>query len=191
MKTDKLLLIMLITGSTNMLSQSITSRQADKEYCARDRRLSYMAPTDSARYKAVLDLVNNLLIGQWQLIDIGTKTYTVMPTPEDSIKMSVDKQGNSIVYGQGKQLVNFQLGAGINFNNLRCVISEAGRAYFHLRTNRMSKGQEELSQGPILYPNGLRVCEDYLELYAFTSAGPYYVFKRLPTPIPLENKSKH
>ena len=149
-----------------------------------------MHPTDSTRRQVVLDSVNRLLVGQWQLIDIGTKTYNVMPTPEDSITLSVDGQGKSVVYEKGKQVIDFQLAAGINFNNLRCVISEAGRAYFHLRASRKSKGEDELSQQPVIYPNGLRVCEDYLEIYAFTSAGPSYIFKRL-MPIQLENKQRN
>ncbi|AUD04123.1 hypothetical protein [Spirosoma pollinicola] len=175
----KLPLILLILGSTQTMAPSLSANQTDREYCPHAKRLSYMHPTDSTRRQVVLDSVNRLLVGQWQLIDIGNKTYKVMPTPEDSITLSVDGQGKSVVYEKGKQLIDFQLASGINFNNLRCVISEAGRAYFHLRASRPSKGEEELSQQQVFYPNGLRVCEDYLELYAYTSAGPYYVFKRL------------
>ena len=179
---NKLPLILLVLGSVETMDTSTSANQTDRVYCPHEKRLSYMNPADSTRRKVVLDSVNRLLVGQWQLIDIGTKTYKVMPTPEDSIKLNVDGQGKSVVYQQGKQKIDFQLAAGINFNNLRCVISEAGRAYFHLRASRISKGEEELSQQQVFYPNGLRVCEDYLEIYAYTSAGPYYVFKRL-TPV--------
>ncbi|GAB3641535.1 hypothetical protein GCM10027423_21710 [Spirosoma arcticum] len=113
-----------------------------------------------------------------------------MPIPADSIEMSVDGKGNSIVYARGKQIVDFQLAVGINYGNLRCVISETGRAYFRFRTPRVRAGQRDMNNGETIYPNGLRVCEKYLEIYAFTSAGPYYVFKRLMS-IQLENKPRN
>lgn len=185
----KLLLILLILGSTKIVAPSLPVTQADREYCPQAKLLSYIHPKDSTRRQVALDSVNRPLVGQWQLIDIGMKTYMVMPTPQDSIKLSIDGGGKTVVYQKGKQLIDFQLAAGINFNNLRCVISEAGRAYFRLRASRKSKGEEELNQGSVIYPNGLRVCEEYLELYAFTSAGPSYIFKRI-TPVLLEDKRK-
>lgn len=113
-----------------------------------------------------------------------------MPTPADSIEMSIGEQGSAIVREKGKQLVSFQVAAAINYGNLRCVISEAGRAYFRFRMPRVRAPQRDMNNGETIYPNGLRVCEEYLEIYAFTSAGPYYVFKRLPMPVPVENKTK-
>jgi hypothetical protein len=146
-----------------------------------------MHPNDSTRRQVVLDSVNRLLVGQWALIDIGTRTYTVMPAPEDSIKMSIDGKGNSTVHVQGKRIVDFQLAAGINYGHLRCVISEGGRVYFHLRPSLVSNGEGGEAKGKALYANGLRVCDDYLELYAFTSSGPSYIFKRL-TPALVQSK---
>lgn len=186
----KLLFTLLILHSIQLWSQSIATNQTDKEYCPHSRRLSYIHPKDSIRRQAVLDSINRLLVGRWQLIDIGTKTYYVMPTAEDSIQISIDEQGSSIVRSKGKQVVDFQVAAGINYGNLRCVISEAGRAYFRFRTPRVRAGQRDMNNGETIYPNGLRVCEEYLEIYAFTSAGPYYVFKRL-TSVQVENKQRN
>lgn len=191
----KLLLILLVTGSVEILPHSTIIGQPDKEYCSDEKRLGYFHPADSTRRQVILDSVNTLLVGRWRLIDIGTRTYTVMPAPEDSIEVNIDKQSNSIVYRQGKRMVDFQLAAGINYGNLRCAISEVGRDYFGLRPSRVEDarvkdGLGEMNKGEVNYPNGLRVCEDYLEIYAFTSAGPYYVFKRL-TPVQLENKQRN
>ena len=180
----------MIVGSIDTLPQSIATDQTDKEYCSHEKRLGYFHPTDSTRRRVILDSVNRLLVGQWQLIDIGTKTYTVMPTPADSIEMSIGEQESAIVRVKGKLIVGFQVAVGINYGNLRCIISEAGRAYFRFRTPQVKASQRDMGNGETIYPNGLRVCEEYLEIYAFSSAGPYYVFKRL-TPNRPENKQRN
>lgn len=175
----KILLFLLMTGLNGTWSQPLLNSKRDIEYCARENRLGYMGSTDSTRHQVVLDSVSRLLVGQWQLVDIGMKIHNVMPVPGDSITMSIDGQGNTTAYVRGKKLIDFQLAAGINYGQLRCVISEGGRDYFHLKTSLVSNGQGGLDKGKPVYRNGIRVCEDYLELYGFTSAGPYYVFKRL------------
>lgn len=176
---NKLLFILLIAGSTGARSQPLLDNKPGTEYCTRENPLSGIIYADSIGQQVILDSVNRLLIGQWQLVNIGTKTYWEMPVPEDSIKMSIDGQGNATVYKQGSQLIDFHLAAGINYGNLRCVISEVGRAYFNLRTSLVSDGQGGLAKGKLIYPNGIRVCEEYLELYAFRSHSPNYVFRRL------------
>lgn len=67
--SNKLLFSLLIVGSIETLPQSIATDQTDKEYCAREKRLGYFHPTDSTRRRVILDSVNRLLVGQWQLID--------------------------------------------------------------------------------------------------------------------------
>lgn len=173
----KLLLVLLLASLAETSSQSVPTSKPDKEYCKRENPLSRISYTDSICQQVVLDSVNMLLVGQWQLVDIGIKSYK--PAPEDSIRMSIDGQGNTIVSARGKQLTEFHLAAGINYGQIRCVISEAGRSYFHLRTSLVSDGQGGLAKGKLIYPNGIRVCEDYLEIFAFKSHSPNYVFKRL------------
>lgn len=186
----KLWLIILIIGSTKTLSQPLSLNQTHKEYCSKEKRLSYIDPMDSIRHQVVLDSVNRLLVGRWQLADISVRINKMIPTPEDSIEISVDEQGNSIVYAQGNKIIDFQLAAGIYHSDLRCVISEAGRAYFHLRPSHISDGQKGESKGQAISGNSLRVCEAYLELYVFSRAGPSYVFRRL-TPIQSGSKQRN
>ena len=179
---SKLIFILFISLCSWVGTQLTLTVQTDKKYCIDQQRV-VVPEFDSTRRQLVLDSVNRLLIGRWQLIEIGRSSLT-MPTPEQSIEISVDAQGHAIVYRQGVPKIDFILFASSTITFLRCGINETGRTYFRLLKN--SRGGD-IPNVRIYYPNGLRVCEEFLEIWAPTSAGPYYIFKRL-TPIYSGNK---
>lgn len=175
----KLVLILLALCATKALSQPTLDTLSHTEYCKDGTKVGFIGNTDTVRLRVVLDSINKLLIGQWQLISVGMKAFDAMPLPEDSIKMNIDGQGHSIIYRKGVPIAKFQFAAGMNYNFLRSVISEVGRVYFHLKIPLVVDGQVGMKKGELIYRNGLRVCENYLTFYAFTSAGPSYLFRRL------------
>ena len=178
------LFLLLLSLPYRVWSQSLFTTEF-KRYCP-DQKPVYIPPSDTLRRQVILDSINTLLIGKWQLIQTEDGGWSSPRTRKQLIEMTIDEQGHTTIYQEHKQVINFQLAAGLNFGYTRCVIDEPGRDYFKLRSPIKSSRQGRFPKGEFSYPNGLRVCDEALVIYAFTSAGPTYIFKRL-TPIQLKN----
>lgn len=179
---SRLLFIVLVLLTYIGGAQSVANIQLDKVYCLHEERI-VVPESDSIRRQIVLDSANQLLIGRWQLIDIGMRTYTIQPSPEQLIEMTIDARGHTAVYQRGTRFTSFKLVANSMYSHLRCQLDSTGMNYFRLRPPRLRASRSsEQQKGSVFSHTGLRICEEFLEIYGFTSSGPYYVFKRL-TPL--------
>ncbi len=157
--------------------QSASSKSKNK--CGWEAEPIFPLHLDSTRRQAIVDSVNRLLIGRWQLIDVSDRVFVSMPTPEQQVEMLIDKQGHTIVYRQGQPILNCRLAASLAFYRLRFEADQAARTYFHLGKPVLSKGEYDTPKGQYVHYNRLRVCRDTLVFYSLSSVGPSYAFKRL------------
>ncbi len=172
-----LIISLLVIGPISVWGQSAISKS--KSECGWDAEAIFPLHLDSTRRQVIVDSVNQLLIGRWQLIDVSDQVFISMPTPEQHIEMLVDKQGQTVVYRQGQPILNCRLAASLAFYRLRCEADQAARAYFHLREPVLSKGDHDIPQGQYMHSNRLRICRDTLVFYALTSVGPSNTSNRL------------
>jgi hypothetical protein len=175
--TKTLITSLLIIVSTSVWEQS--DSKESKNTCGWDAEVIFPLNLDPVRRQVIVDSVNQLLIGRWQLIDVSDQVFVSMPTPEQHIEILIDKQGQTMVYRQGKPILNCRLAASLAFYRLRCEADQAARTYFHLREPVLSEGKYDTPKGQYVHSNRLRICRDTLVFYALTSAGPSYTFKRL------------
>lgn len=182
--TKALIVSLLTIVTTGVWGQS--DSKVSRNTCGRDAEVIFPLNLDPVRRQVIVDSVNQLLIGRWQLANVSNRAFVSMPTPEQHIEMLIDKHGQTIIYRQGQPILNCRLAAGLAFYRLRCEADQAARTYFHLREPVLSKGDHDIPQGLYMHSNRLHVCSDTLVFYALTSVGPSYAFKRL-TPIQSSN----
>lgn len=170
-------------GPTFVKGQSVSSKHENT--CGRNSPVIFPLHLDSVRRQVIVDSVNQLLIGRWQLTAVSQRAFTEMPTPEQQIEMLIDKKGYTTIYRQGKPILQCRFAANVTFYRLRCEADHAARAYFHLREPVLSEGKYDVPLGQYMHPNRLGICKDTLVFSSPTSIGPIYSFKRLA---PIQSK---
>lgn len=183
MKTIKIYFVVLLIAvkPTFGLAQSLVTDDYGK-YCEKERNSSIYY-SDTTRRQAIIDSLNDLLIGDWQLVSISPAHYksnlSRLSSNEKMIVMSIKEKGSATIRTELEEIIKFNISVGLSYYNTRCVIDEDGRQYFDLITPAKRKNFGTMKQGEIVYRNGLGICKEGLVINAFTSTGPKYVFKRI------------
>jgi hypothetical protein len=118
---------------------------------------------DSSARQIALDSVMNRISGRWQLIQIHGG-WSKAHKPYWSTEMILNRQGQGIIYENGKLTLTYKLVLSTSWNYVRCAIIGESKPFFRL--NSRAKGI-------------IRLCDQILTIDQNLGDGEVFVFSRL------------
>jgi hypothetical protein len=134
-----------------------------------DHRLS--TQLDSIAIQSAIDSITSLISGRWELIETHHDAYNPIRKPDYPTKMTLDKQGNGVIYQNNQVKATFQLTIVLFYGFFRFNISEEGRQFFYLPPYRR--------RNFTAYQGGITACGQRLLISGVRSSSIGFVFKRI------------
>lgn len=159
-----ILILMLARGSWSQGQVDTTWFKAD---CP--DRLSLQL--DSIATQSAIDSLTSLISGRWELMETHHDAYNPVRKPGCPTEMTLDRQGNGVIYQNNQLEATFQLTVVLYYGFFRFNISEEGRQFFNLPPYR--RGKLTANQG------GITACGQRLLISGVRSSSVGFVFKRI------------
>lgn len=128
-------------------------------------QLSYLPESDSVGRRATVDSIARHIEGRWELVQISNG-WSAPRRPYPFIEMSLNRQGQGAVYGDGVLLARFELTLSRRWSSIWFKINEPGRPFFNFRL------------GPRHY-GLIKVCNQSLALSDARGDGTSFAFKKI------------
>ncbi len=128
-------------------------------------QLPYLPESDSVGRRRTVDSVTNHLVGRWELIQTNTG-WSYPRRPHQFIEMSLNRQGQGAVYGDGVLLARFELTLSRRWGSIWFKINESGKPFFNFRLSPRHYGL-------------VKVCNQALILSDARGDGMSFVFKQI------------
>ena len=117
---------------------------------------------DSVKVQASIDSAYQLADGTWQLVEIRGG-WTMSEKPSQEVKIKLDRQGNGVIYENGKSSTTFQISLYRTANVFYFPIRQQGKAFFFHRCKT----------------SYFLVCQEALVMTERMGDGNTFVFKRV------------